>query len=848
MTNAGGSDESTVSPHVPAELPQEISLTEFVTVPLVGSYGRAAVHIDPVDAAMAAGTFSMPAAGNEITTHNKRTVKWRSASAGKEGVLSTRSIRGGYAATQFESPTAGTLLLKATGHATVYVNGQPHAGDPYAFGDFAVPINVKQGTNTLVFHVAQSELAARLVRPDNPIDLSSSRVTLPTLVRGDDAGKRWASVMVTNATDAPLADLTIRADLDGGAAATTPIAWLDTASMRRCRFEFAVPDTLELEVAELTVRLIRGEDVVAEKSYELEVVSPTALQVRTFLSRIDRSVQSYAVVPAAVAPTTGRTRTVSKEGDLQDAPGAIVALHTDGMSVRDFAAQYAPKEWAHLVVPGGRGLYPLDWEEWSRMDAVEALADARDHYDINDRRVYATGHGMGGHGAYVLGTTQPDRFAALATIAAWPSLWTYGGGMPSYRDPSPVQEMLLRAASSSDTLAHLTNLEGAGIYLLHGADDDEVPPEQSRTIVQHLADWHRDFAYREQPGAGNWWGAETVDVSAAMQFLATREQPADVPDEVSLAASDLGLVASSHWATIAAQEKQFAISRIELERKEGPLTITGTTKNVRRLSIDKSAVPERQPFVVRLDGSRPVVFRQMPASGRVWLEKQGKTWRRRFSPDKSNKGPQRYGGMKAVFDHDVLLVYGTSGQEEENAWSRAKAHFDADTFAYRAAGAIEVLPDTEFDANKTKDRNVVLYGNVDTNRAWGALLSTTPVQVFRGRMTIETRPETGDDLGFLMVRPRVGSDTRLVAAVGGTGLAGMRLTNRLRYFWAGVGYPDFLLLGGDALTTGDGGPSGRRLFCRGLGARQRGHRLARPGVVAPREPRSRLTLRASPSC
>ena len=65
------------------------------------------------------------------------------------------------------------------------------------------------------------------------------------------------------------------------------------------------------------------------------------------------------------------------------------------------------------------------------------------------------------------------------------------------------------------------------------------------------------------------------------------------------------------------------------------------------------------------------------------------------------------------------------------------------------------------------------------------------------------RPELGDNTGFLFVRPRPGSSTALVGVVGGTGPSGMRLTNRLRYFWSGVSYPDLLILGPRSLQLGD---------------------------------------------
>ena len=789
-------------PQPEPELPQEVTLVEYLTLPMVGTYGRATVHIDPVDSAIAHGTFALPKVGDEVTTGDGRDAKWRAATSSKDGLLSTLSVRGGYACTEFNSPKAGVMLLVATGHAAVYVNGLPVAGDPYAYGDFAVPIEIKQGSNLLVFHVAQGELRAKLVRPDAPVAMSNSRTTFPSLIQSDKETKAWASVTLVNQGEKPLTGATIEAQLNGGPAHSTPVAWLDAATLRSCPLQIAVPAGLDQNLAELTVRVKQGDAVLAEQQYELEIVKPNGVQTHTYRSRVDGSVQSYVVVPAT---TTGATVQTVSNNNESGAMAALLALHTDGMTAQDYVALYHAKSWAHIIVPSGRGMYPLDWEEWSRIDASEALADAQKIFDIDTQRIYVTGHGMGGHGALVLAASQPDTFAGVATMAAWPSLWTYGGGMPDYRDPSPVQEMLLRAASPSDTLALLKNLSGSGVYLSHGADDDQIGPEQSRLIVRKLSDWHNDFAYHQLEGKGNWWGPETVDAPEALQFLAARHRDSSKVTKVSLSTSDLGTVASNHWLTIAAQEKQFALSEIDIEVRKQPLAFVGTTKNVKRIVINKSAVPPKQPFVVRLDDTQSVPFAGMPASGEVWLEKVGDQWMRRTSPKKSDKSPQRYGGLKQVFDHNVLLVYGTVGKPEENDWSRAKAHYDAATFAYRAGGALEVIPDTEFKPSETKDRNVVIYGNVDSNRAWAMLMSSSPVQVRRDRLTFGVRPEQGSGLGLVIVRPRSGSNTRLVAAIGGTGVEGMRLTNRLRYFWAGVAYPDMLLLGPKALELGDPG-------------------------------------------
>src|SRR5262249_45289800 len=154
------------------------------------------------------------------------------------------------------------------------------------------------------------------------------------------------------------------------------------------------------------------------------------------------------------------------------------------------------------------------------------------------------------------------------------------------------------------------------------------------------------------------------------------------------------------------------------------------------------------------------------------------------------KGPARYGTFNSVFDNRALLVYGTAGNPDENAWAFSKARYDAETFYYRGGGSLEVLPDTRFDFNGETDRNLILYGNAHTNSAWQQLMATSPVDIRRGHIRVGTRTEPGDALAVVTVRPRPGSDTATVGVVAGTGPAGMRLTNRLRWFVSGIVYPD----------------------------------------------------------
>src|SRR5262249_50816575 len=142
-----------------------------------------------------------------------------------------------------------------------------------------------------------------------------------------------------------------------------------------------------------------------------------------------------------------------------------------------------------------------------------------------------------------------------------------------------------------------------------------------------------------------------------------------------------------------------------------------------------------------------------PAPGKMWLESRDGKWQLAGEVSPGQKNPKRYGPFKDAFRHRMLLVYGTAGTPEENSWAFAKARFDAESFWYRGNGSLEVIADTAFKAHTEPDRGVILYGNADSNRAWRALLSDSPVQVRRGEIRVGSRSLAAEDLACVFLRP-----------------------------------------------------------------------------------------------
>jgi hypothetical protein len=772
-------------------------------LPRVGHYGRAPIHIDALEAALVAGKWKPPRAGDTVTGPDGARA-WAAARAGKDGALEHEALRGGYAYWKVHADAPRVALLEASGHLTAYVNGEPRAGDPYANGILRLPVSLRAGDNDLLFHCGRGRLQARLTTPASPALLDTRDLTAPDFLPGEGRPP-WAALVVLNAGTGPLEHLAVRARTAGaGTELVTPVASLPPLSTRNVAFRVPPPPAGAGGDVPVEVALVAGEGgkarVLDTAKVALQRRGPAQSYKRTFVSGIDGSVQYYAVQPARPA--------------AHDAagPALVLTLHGAGVEATGQADAYAGKAWAHIVAPTNRRPFGFDWEDWGRLDALEVLEHARRELKTDPARTYLTGHSMGGHGVWHLGATFPDRWAAIAPSAGWVSFWSYVGAFRPDK-PTPAEALLLRAVAPGDTLTLLRNCAAHGVYVLHGEDDDNVPVKQARLMREQLGTFHPDFAYYERPGAGHWWGSECVDWPPLFDFLARHRlpRPAEVR-RVDFTTASPGVSDRCHWLVIEAQEHALQPSSARVRLDPARRRFEGTTDNVARLALDLEGLGPGKPLAVEMDGQKMEDL-PWPATGaRVTLRHTAGKWSAAGPAPAAEKGPHRYGPFKEVFTNGVRFVYGTRGTPEENAWAFAKARFDAETFWYRGNAAVEVVPDTAFDPDRERDRNVVLYGHAQGNGAWEALLSGSPVQVRRGKVRVGERRLAGDDLGCLFVRPRPGSDLALVGVVGGTGPAGLRLTDRLAYFVSGCGYPDCLVLGPEALTRGTAGVRGVGFF------------------------------------
>jgi poly(3-hydroxybutyrate) depolymerase len=756
-----------------------------------------------------AGEWETPEENQAVVANGKTVGTWKKITAGDDGWIRDDSLFNAYVNFTYNSQKDEIVILEAMGHSMAYVNGASYSGNPYGYRDVydeweprfdysLLPVKMEKGDNSLLFECNRAGLLkVKINKVKEGLFFNSRDLTVPDLFVNSDADM-YGALPIINATGKEQKNLFVKSWSGNSEPEYYPVNNIQALSVYKSPFYIKVPAQSAVGKIKVNLELVSKsgtkDEVLASAIIDLNIVNQGDNHKETFISKMDGSVQYYAVNPPV---------------DIKTKPALFLSLHGAGVEAINQANAYSHKNWGIVVCPTNRRPYGFNWENWGRLDGLEVLDIAKKKFDIDENRVYLTGHSMGGHGTWQLGINYSDQFAAIGPSAGWISIWGYRIGRRA--DSSDISQMLMRSAKHSDTYAFTTNLKENGIYIIHGSADDNVFPEQAKSIMDNLTKINKDFVYHEELGAGHWWdnsdepGADCVDWKPLFDFFAHRAVASnDKVRIIDFVTANPAVSSKRNWIEIINQEQQQKMSHINISLEYFNRKFFGTTENISMLQVDASMLPKGAPVNIELD-KQILSGIEVPADNIISLRKENDKWSVSGKYNKADKNPVRLGNLRESLNYDVVFVFGTHGNKVENKWAFEKSRYDAERLWYQGNASIEVIKDDDFDLAKYKDRSVILFGNSETNSAWDKLLSDSPVQVDNKKVKVGDKEYKGGDLTCLFIRPRKDSEFASVGVVSGTGIEGMRLANFALYHHPYISFPDVTVYDSGILKSDNDG-------------------------------------------
>ncbi|MCC6665492.1 MAG: prolyl oligopeptidase family serine peptidase [Polyangiaceae bacterium] len=625
---------------------------------------------DPVIGAVSDGTFTLPPIGDYLG------LDWSDVTPGQNGELIEANADLIYAVAEVEVPAGHHVFARGDTVASFLVGkSQRQPGDFYASHALRVPVLTRSAKGLVVVRALGRRGAPQveLWSTSAELHVNVQDVTLPDLVQGSTE-PRPLGVAVLNLGDTALSDVSASV-VEGEDFAASSVAHphLAGSAVTQLSFELTPKATEKAElVAKLRVSspsLTHGYDA----ELKIPVVAPGARHRRTRRSQVDGSTQYYSVLPPKGLPAGEK-------------PGLVLSLHGAGVEAKGQAEAYGPMSWAYLIAPTNRRRFGFDWEEWGRLDAMEAFEHALSTLPVDPLRTHLTGHSMGGHGSWHVGVHFSDRFAVIGPSAGWISFDHYGG------QPLPTG-VLGRARAASKTLDFKENVANDAVYIVHGSADTNVPVGQAQTMFKELGGIVKDLTYHEEPGQDHWWdldpneeGADCVDYAPLISLMQQRQRD---PTWLDFRFVSPGPWVSSRRSFVTVRSVSSPMQNFEVTSTANGTTVNVVTKNVRSLTLDAAALAKKGITSVTLDGTPHAV-----ASTPIEV---GPT---------SGKRADLSGPLNQIFQRPFCFVWDDAGSEVYRDYVSLLVSWWSTIGNGHACG----LPLSKLTATLEAERNLVFVG------------------------------------------------------------------------------------------------------------------------------------------
>ncbi|MES2376931.1 MAG: hypothetical protein V4553_10150 [Bacteroidota bacterium] len=467
--------------------------------------------------------------------------------------------------------------------------------------------------------------------------------------------------------------------------------------------------------------------------------------VRGYISKIDGSVQPYGVtVPdnySADGPQFDLSLWFHGRGETLGEVNFIAGG-------KGFTGSMPAMKNTIMLYPYGR--YCNAFKFAGEVDVLEALADVKKKYRINNNGLFDRGFSMGGAAAWQFAVHYPDMWLAANPGAGFAETVDFMDKFGHEKlNPTWYERKLWHYYDCTDYASNLSNLP---LYAYNGDKD----PQQQAADVMEIAMKNEGLKLKRIWGINMGHGytkaaAKTVDSLLAID-QAKRKRP--TPKELHFTTYTLKYN-SMYWLQIDALGEEWNRARVDASVMKNVITINA--ENVTALTISLPDVlplmDAGKPMAAVINGTR-ADFRTIGEVTDLTFHVKNGQWVygtpiKRFVKKHNLQGPIDDAFMSKFI---VVKPSGTSKNELFDKWSKAEMNRFIEQWRMQFRGDPIVKMDNEITGADMK-ANLIAFGDAQSNKLIAKIKSDLPIKwtddkIKAGKATYEAK-----DHGLIMIYP-----------------------------------------------------------------------------------------------
>jgi dienelactone hydrolase len=523
--------------------------------------------------------------------------------------------------------------------------------------------------------------------------------------------------------------------------------------------EFYSPKDIDKAKSLLKLAKERTQQLQAQKR---PWVDATGRVVRGYYSSIDGSPQPYVV---EIPDSWDSTKPAPLYVWLHGRGDKTTDLHFIDQRLRSPGT--IKVENALIVHPFGR--HCIGFKSAGEIDVLEVVEDVKRRYKIDPDRVVLMGFSMGGAGVWHIGAHYTDRWVAMSPGAGFAETAEYNRLTPD-RYPSEVEQTLWQVYDCPHYARNLLNLP---LVAYSGEQDKQI--QAALVMETALAQQGHSLNHVIGPGMGHKYHPDSLAAILSQMDEAVGKGLNRQPARISLQTPTLRY-ATMHGFGISGLQQHWLDSRLDVDYQDQSARIQ--TQNVNEfyitdtrpldsVSIDGQHVDlddDSRPLVFHLNGQQQWQAGSLPAEG-------------------LRKLPGLQGPIDDAWLRPFLVVKptGTSIHPKVQAWVDFELDHLQDRWQALFRGRLPMKLDTEVTADDIANKNLILWGDPQSNLLLKRLMKQLPIQWDTQKVQVGTQEFTAGSHVPVMIYPNPEAPTHyIVVNSGPTFREGHDRTNSLQ--------------------------------------------------------------------